>query len=379
MYDGLRRKKTTLSKPSTPRPLRIAYIGGRGVAGKYSGIESYYEETGKRLAGMGYEVTAYCRTYFTAPAAGRNGIRIVRLPTIRSKHLETFVHSWLSTIYACFRKYDIVHYHCIGPSLFSFLPRLFGKKTVVTVQGLDWQRKKWGWLASSLLKIGEWTSARFPNQTIVVSRVLQNHYRRHHGSQLQHLGLSPDGYILFLGRFSPEKNCDLLIEAFEKIQTPFKLVLAGGSSHTDDYADGLRKRGSDRIVFLDWLSGDALAEVLTNAALFVLPSDLEGLSLALLDAMGSGVCVLGSDTPENKEAIADTGFTFKRGDAIDLERMLTLLLSDAHLRTAAGSRAQERVRQNYQWDKVVHELAEIYAEVLRPGKKAPVIVSRRAA
>jgi len=193
---------------------------------------------------------------------------------------------------------------------------MFGKKTVVTVQGLDWQRKKWGWLASRLLKIGEWAAARFPNQTIVVSRVLQDRYESRHtkhtllvpngtetrerrrSTNFQHLGLSPDGYVLFLGRFSPEKNCHPLIEAFEKIETPFKLVLAGGSSHTDDYADNLRKHASDRITFLEWLSGDALGEVLTNASLFVLPSDLEGLSLALLDAMGAGVCVLTSDTPE---------------------------------------------------------------------------------
>jgi glycosyltransferase involved in cell wall biosynthesis len=196
----------------------------------------------------------------------------------------------------------------------------------------------------------------------------------------QHLGLSPDSYVLFLSRFSPEKNCDLLIEAFERIEIPFKLVLAGGSSHTGSYADNLRKRASDRVMFLDWLSGDALAEVLTHAALFVLPSDLEGLSLALLDAMGAGTCVLTSDTAENLEAIEDSGFTFRRGDVLDLQRMLTLLLSDARLRAAAGSRAQQRVRQNYQWEKIVGELAEIYAGMLAPAKtRTQTVPSRRVA
>lgn len=192
-----------------------------------------------------------------------------------------------------------------------------------------------------------------------------------------HFRLSPDGYVLFLGRFSPEKNCDLLIEDFEKIETPFKLVLAGGSSYTDGYAGNLRKRASDRVMFLDWLSGDALADVLTNAPLFVLPSDVEGLSLALLDAMGAAVCVLASDTPENLEAIRETGFTFRRGDVLDLQRMLTLLLSDSRLRTAAGLRAQNRVRQTYLWEKVVSELGEIYAAMLRPEKKHPAIVSHK--
>jgi glycosyltransferase involved in cell wall biosynthesis len=398
LYDSLRHKNTATVKSDPLKPLRIAYIGGRGVTGKYSGIESYYQETGKRLVLTGYEVTAYCRTYFTPPATERDGIRIVRLPTIRSKHLETFIHTLLSTIHACSSNYDVVHYHCLGPSLFSIFPRLFGKKTVVTVQGLDWQREKWGWLASRLLKIGEWTSARFPNQTIVVSRVLQDRYQsryakhtllvpngtevreRRRSTNLQHLGLSPDGYVLFLGRFSPEKNCHLLIEAFEKTQAPFKLVLAGGSSHTDDYAAKLRKHASDRVLFLDWLSGDALAEVLTNAALFVLPSDVEGLSLALLDAMGAGVCVLASNTPENIEAIADAGFTFRRGDVLDLERMLTLLLSDSRLRAEAASRAQVRARQNYLWDKVVGELSDIYKAMLNPEKEpAADVASRRAA
>src|SRR5262249_39866249 len=152
--------------------LSVAYIGGRGIGGKYSGIETYYEETGRRLARMGVKVTAYCRNHFTARTVEADGVRVVRLPTIRSKHLETFIHTLLSTIHACFSKIDVVHFHCLGPSLFSFFPRLFGKQTVVTVQGLDWQRKKWGLAARMVLKIGEWASARFPNRTLVVSRAL---------------------------------------------------------------------------------------------------------------------------------------------------------------------------------------------------------------
>ena len=314
-------------------------------------------------------------------------MRIVRLPTIRSKHLETSVHTFLSTVHACFSKYDIVHYHTLGPSLFSFLPRLFGKKTVVTVQGLDWQRKKWSWIARRVLKLGEWASARWRNRTLVVSRTLQKHYlvrhaketrytpngtqirKRRCGPHLERFGLIPGGYVLYLGRFSPEKNCDLLINAFEKAETPLKLVLPGGSSHTEKYVARLRKHESDQIRFLDWLSGDALEDVLTNAALFVLPSDLEGLSLALLDAMGAGVCVLASDVPENCEVIEDTGFVFKRGDVPDLQRMLSLLLSDVQLREIAGGSAQQRVRQNYLWEKVAKEIAAVYAELMLPAMK----------
>src|SRR5262249_35151133 len=154
---------------------------------------------------------------------------------------------------------------------------------------------------------------------------------------------------------------------------------AGGSSHTGDYVANLRRHASNRTMFIDWLSGNALTEVLTNAALFVLPSDLEGLSLALLDAMGAGICVLASDTPENKEAIADSGYTFRSGDVSDLRSMLTLLLSDERLRKAAGARARERVRQNYLWDTVVAQLAKLYREMCTPENKRAMIVSSERA
>jgi glycosyltransferase involved in cell wall biosynthesis len=377
--------------------LRIGFIGGRGVIGKYSGIETCYEEVGARLAQMGHQVTAYCRSYFTPKARQYRGMRVVRLPTIRTKHLETLVHTLLSTVHACFGDCDIVHYHTLGPSLFSFLPRLFGKKTVVSVQGLDWQRKKWGWFARYVLKFCEWTSARLPNSTVVVSRTLQEYYRsrfakncayvpngarvreRQSGNYMESMGLQPDGYALFLGRFSPEKNCDLLIEAFEKLDTPMKLVLAGGSSHTEDYVQRLRQHESERVRILDWISGDALEQLLTNAALFVLPSDLEGLSLALLDAMGAGVCVLASDAPENIEAIGDAGFTFRRNDVNDLQRMLTLLLSDPSLCGEIGGRAQARVRREYLWEGVSEATSAVYSSLLEHSQRKPAAKTKVAA
>jgi len=369
-----------MSEP-THAPIRVAFIGGRGVISKYSGIEAYYEEVGKRLVEMGCKVTAYCRTHFTPDMAAFHGMRLIRLPTIRSKHLETLIHTFLSTVHVMCSRCDVVHYHALGPALFSFLPRLVGKKTVVTVQGLDWQRKKWGRLASFTLKIGEVASAWFPNATIVVSRELQRRYQTKYGvetryipngalirerssaSKLHEWGLNPDSYILFLGRFSPEKNCHLLIDAYENTDIPCKLVLAGGSSHTDAYENELRKHASERIVLLDWVAGEQLTELLTNAALFVLPSDLEGLSLALLDAMGAGICVLASDIPENREVIEDAGFTFRAGDVDDLARMLALLASDPEIRAAAGRMAKRVVEARYLWPQIASEISEIYEEI----------------
>src|SRR5438874_6242099 len=153
-----------------------------------------------------------------------------------------------------------------------------------------------------------------------------------------------------MGRFSPEKNCHLLIEAFKRIETDVKLVLAGGSSHSDDYMAALHCHESDRIRFVDWVAGEALNDLLTNATLFVLPSDLEGLSLSLLEAMGAGICVLASDHPENREAIADCGFTFKAGDGDDLARMLGGLCDSPELREEYGHKGRLRVKEHYLWD-----------------------------
>jgi glycosyltransferase involved in cell wall biosynthesis len=369
-------------KPMPKPKLRVAFIGGRGVVSKYSGIETYYEEVGRRLTGMGHEVTAYCRTYFTPPGKEHDGIQTVRLPTIRSKHLETLVHTFLSTLHVLTQPCDVVHYHALGPALFSFIPRLAGKKTVVTVQGLDWQRKKWGRIASAVLRLGERAAVSFPTLTMVVSRTLQRHYHDGYGVETCYVpnggvlrerrlpnkifdwGLEPRKYILFLGRFSPEKGCHLLVEAYEQLDTDIKLVMAGASSYSDDYSRRLRTHAGERIKMLDWVSGDPLDELLTNAMIFVLPSDLEGLSLALLDAMGAGLCVLGSDVAENREAIDDTGFTFHRGDAADMADRLRFLIANPAVREAAGQAARRRVREHYQWSRIAGEIEGIYFEMM---------------
>ena len=388
IYSRLASHPKTVSIPvsarfsRTEKHLRVAFIGGRGVVSKYSGIESYYEQVGQELARLGHEVTVYCRSYFTPPMSEHNGMRVRRLPTLRSKHLETVVHTLLSTLDAMFSNYDVVHYHCLGPALFSFFPRLAGKKTVVTVQGLDWQRRKWGWIASHILRLGEAAAVALPNVTMVVSHTLQQYYwqryqrqttyipngadqvRRCTPRQLTKWHLRPDNYVLFLGRFSPEKNCHLLIDAFEHIRTDMKLVLAGGSSHSDAYAESLRRHQSEQVRFLPWTSGADLEELLSNAALFVLPSDLERLSLALLDAMAAGVCVLTSDIPENNEVVAGTGFTFHRGDQADLERMLDLLVRNPELRRRSASHSQKRIQSEYAWPAIARAIEKSYYELL---------------
>src|SRR5260370_27943178 len=224
-----------------------------------------------------------------------NGMRVRRLPTIRSKHLETVVHPLLSTGHAMTSDYDVVHYPCLGPALFSFLPRLAGKKTVVTVQGLDWQRGKWGRIASRILRWGEAAAVSSPDATMVVSRTLQQHYRQQYKRdtiyvpngatlaprrlprQLIEWGLLRDNYVLFLGRFSPEKNCHLLINAFENLRTSMKLVLAGGSSHSDTYVKSLHRHEPDQIPFLPWVARTDPEQLLPNPPPLSLPSPISHL------------------------------------------------------------------------------------------------------
>jgi len=371
--------KTT---PAASRKPRVAFIGGRGVVSKYSGIESYYEEVGKNLAGRGWEVTVYCRNHFTPAMPEHNGMHLVRLPTIRAKHLETLIHTFFSTVHAVTQGYDIVHYHALGPALFSWIPRMFGVKTAVTVQGLDWQRKKWGRFASAVLRLGERASACLPNGTMVVSRELQRRYRETHGAETFHVpnggvlrerrsakalaqwGLEPGKYVLYLGRFSPEKNCHLLVQAFEQIETDVTLVMAGAGSYCDEYSRELRRHACDRIRMLDWVSGETLDELLTNAMIFVLPSDMEGLSLALLDAMGAGLCVLASDIPENREVVEGAGYLFKPSDASDLADRLRFLMANPTVREAAGRTARKRIEQEYLWPEIATQIEQVYSRIL---------------
>jgi glycosyltransferase involved in cell wall biosynthesis len=388
IYKRLSSGGKLLSFPPATGPMparhsvRVAFIGGRGVVSKYSGIESYYEQAGHELARLGHQVTAYCRTYFTPPMNTHKGMRVRRLPTIRSKHLETVVHTLLSTLHAMASDCDVVHYHCLGPALFSFLPRLVGKKTVVTVQGLDWQRGKWGRFAARILRWGEAAAIALPNETIVVSQTLQQYYRDHYNCEtvyvpngatmtvrrqpasLRQWDLLPNNYVLFLGRFSPEKNCHLLIDAFEKVHTDMKLVLAGGSSHSDAYVDQLRRHESDRIRFLPWVTGTDLEDLLSNAAVFVLPSELEGLSLALLDAMAAGVCALTSDIPENREVVEGAGFMFRRGERADLQRLLDVLIHNPELRNQAAIRERARIASGYAWPEIARSIEKTYYDVL---------------
>ncbi len=374
-----------LDRAIPDRPIKIAFIGGRGVVGTYSGIETYYEEMGARLASRGHQVTAYCRGYFTPHLAEYRGIRIRRLPCLRTKHLETISHSFLATLSCLAQDFDIVQYHAVGSAPLALLPRLLGHTTVVSVRGLDWQRAKWGAVARAALKLGEWASVRLPSATVVVSRTLQRHYAAAHGRRTycipnavipaarreadeirRRFGLERDGFLLFAGRISPEKGVHTLIEALRPLPRKLPLVLAGGSSYSRAYIEALRRDAWKEILFLGSVEHAVVEELLSNCYAFILPSTMEGLSISLLEALSFGCCIVATDIPENREVIGGAGLTFPAGDVPALRAVLADLLDHPERVAELRERAAAHARSQPDWDEVAERTEAFYLDLLEP-------------
>ena len=318
--------------------------------------------------------------------SGLPEVTVRRLTSIPTKHLDAISHTVAATFDVLRRPTPLVHYHALGPGLLSGVPRwLARRRTVVTVHGLDWQREKWGPLARGVLRLGEWASATLPNRTIVVSQALAEHYRRTHHREVTYIpnGIAPPTarrparlgelgvdrpFVLFVARLVPEKGCHLLVEAWRDLpgdlRSAFQLVVAGDAGFTHGYAERLRRDAPPGVVFAGYVHGDLLESLYATAAVMVLPSTLEGLSISLLEAMGCGRCCLVSDIPPNVEAAGGHAALFASGDAADLRRALVGLLRDEPRRRELGQAAAAHARANYDWDRVAAQTAALYREVL---------------
>ena len=361
-------------------------IGQKGVPATYGGIERHVEELATRLAERGVEVEAHCRPHYTPEDARLPGVRLVRLPSINTKHLDAMSHVSLASLHSLTSAADLVHYHALGPSSLSWIPRLRGKKIVVTVHGLDWRREKWGKVAAAFLRLCEWSATKLPHATIVVSRTLEEYFESNGARHVHYIpngtvlpgeaspgplaewGLEAGRFVLFVGRLVPEKGLHVLIRAHAEAIPDWKLVVAGGGHFTDDYVESCRRLAHENVHFLGPVYEERLAALQQHAAVVVAPSSLEGLSIALLEAMSYGRPVLGSDIPENRELLDGVGVSFRSGDSRDLGRELRELLDAPDRRRVLGAAARERIAAEYDWERVTDRTLALYGSLVRPER-----------
>lgn len=363
--------------------MKIAMLGTKGIPATWGGIERHVEEISTRLAARGHDVTVYCRPYYTETADKvYKGVHLKKLPTIASKNFDAIVHTFVATLHLIFEDYDIVHYHAIGPGTLASLARLAGKNTVVTVHGLDWQREKWGRKARTFLKFGERAAVYFPYSTITVSKFLKQYLEEKYGRPVTYIpsavtdpiirppdiirkyGIGEKDYILFVARLVPEKGAHFLIKAYEQLNSDMPLVIAGGSSHSDEYVADLQKHASDKIIFTGYVYGDELQELYSNAYCYVHPSTIEGLPVTLLEAVAYGNCVIASDIPANTEVVEDNGIIFESMDVDALGAALERVLGSPELARELGERAKAHGVAEYNYDKVTERTERLYTDVL---------------
>lgn len=356
-------------------------IGSKGLPAIFGGIERHVEEIGKRLARKGHEITVFGRKPFSA-SGDHIGMRVRVLPSIPTKNLETATNSLAATMAATTGDFDIIHYHGIGPSIFSWIPAAFGKNTVATIHAPDYRQSKWGPAARFLLRQGERTAMRHCKAVIAVSKLMAKDLANSFGRSVRYipngaaivdipqfneasrLGLEQGDYILTVGRFIYERGFHTLLEAFANVETSKRLVIVGDARFEERYAAGLEELADERVVFPGYISGPLLDELYASCAFYVLPSLVEGLPISLLEAMSFARPVLVSDIPENLEVAGDIAPTFRKGDAGDLARAMRLMLEmgDSE-KEEMGRRGKERVQRDYTWDMVTDRLEELYREL----------------
>lgn len=376
------------------KKLNIAMLGHKRIPSREGGVEIVVEELSKRMANLGHTVTCYNRgghhvcgkQFDTEFANNHKGIILKSVFTINKKGLAAVTSSVMASVLLLFRNTDIVHFHAEGPCVALWIPKLFGKKCIATIHGIDWKREKWGPFARCYIKLGEYIAAKYADEIIVLSKNLQSYFWEKYRRETVYIpngvskpkqipcncikrefSLKKDSYILFLGRLVPEKGLSYLIDAYKKVKTDKKLVIAGGSSDSEEYVEMLKKKAENdkRIIFTGFVQGRILEELYSNAYLYVLPSDLEGMPLSLLEALSYGNCCLVSDIPECTEVVENNALIFKRADIEDLAIKLDLACSDKVLVNKYKSRSTQFVCNKYNWDDIVNETLSIYERILK--------------
>ncbi|HWQ60115.1 MAG TPA: glycosyltransferase family 4 protein [Candidatus Fimivivens sp.] len=369
--------------------MKIAFIGQKGIPAKGGGVEAHVEHLSVRLAALGHDVTVYSRPYFVDETKRRyEGVRIVTVPGIRTKHLDAISHSLSATIHALFGGYDVIHFQSIGPSSLSILPRLLIRNTVVmaTVHGRDYYRGKWGWFARRCLRGAERIACTVPHRSIAVSRGMETYARKRYAREIAYIpngaeavpaksfdmltafGLKDKRYVLAVTRLVAHRGVHHLIRAFLELEDTgrlpnnFKLAIVGTHAETPGYERHLRKmsEGRESVLFLGEQSGEPLAELFTGASIFVQPAEDGGLSVELLEAMSYGLPIAASRIPGNEEALGNVGTYFDAADVDSLRAELARLLNRPDELARYGVLARKRAEDCYGWEAIARQTAELY-------------------
>ena len=371
------------------KKLSCIHLGHKRIPSREGGIEIVVEELASRMVQRGIDVT--CLNRGGTHVSGEDikfeklkeyrGIRLKNVLTINIKGLAAMSASVLGAIVAAFSKADVVHFHAEGPCVMLWLPKLFGKRCIATIHGLDHQRAKWGRLAKAYIMLGEKGAVKHANEIIVLSENVERYFREVYGRETcfipngvssprpkkadiiqRKYELSKDEYVLYLGRLVPEKGIQYLIEAFKDVKTAKKLVIAGGASDTTKFANEMKAlaQADQRIIFTGFVEGEILEELYSNAYIYVLPSDLEGMSLSLLEAMSYGNCCLTSDIPECMEVVSDKAVTFPKSNVKKLRKKLQILCDDPEQVGEYKKVAKDYILGKYDWDEVVDKTLVLY-------------------
>jgi glycosyltransferase involved in cell wall biosynthesis len=364
--------------------LKIAMIGIKAIPARFGGFETAVDEISRGLVKLGHDVVVYNRSGMSKHIGKTyDGVRIVTLPTFRSKNLSTIVHALLATVHVAFHRVDVVHYFTTGTTVFAPIPRLLGMKVVCSVDGTDWQRGKWGRFARSYLRVSERLATWFCDGLVADSKAVLRYYSETYNADsflvtygmreskcegqdwLERFALKNREYVLFVGRLVPENNIHHLINAFEHTKTDKKLVIVGDDPWEKEYVRLLKSTRDSRVVFTGAVYGDGYEQLQRNAYLFALPDEVGGTHPALVEAMGYGNCALVNDTPSNLEVIGDAGFSYRGAEgADDLERQLQMLVDNPQVVQEYRPKASQRALIHYRWEDVVRSHADFYQRVV---------------
>jgi glycosyltransferase involved in cell wall biosynthesis len=362
--------------------MRIVILGTRGIPASYGGFETFAEHLATRLVARGHEVTVYGRAHYISPRQLEyHGVRLKVLPTIRHKYFDTVVHSFLSAVHAVSSRFDAALICNAANAPFAPILRFTGTPVAINVDGLEHKRKKWGWLGKRYYLAAERLATILPNVMVTDAQVIQDYYlarynaasemiaygseveRRPDRAAVRRWRAEPNRYVLYVSRLEPENNAHLVIEAFKKVRTAYRLLIVGDAPYAREYINDLkaRARGDKRIVFTGFVFGQDYRALQQNAYCYVHATEVGGTHPALLEAMGYGNCVLTLATPENIEAVGDAGIPY--ADELDLAEKLQRVLRDGSLVQSYRNRAQIRVQRHYDWDRVVDQYERLFARM----------------